>query len=218
MAHPERENVSLDLPAELHKRKRIILGELKERTLWFKLRIGFLPALRLAHFWPVDRRDFSSPSALLPLHLIQHRLLFFSRPFKRGEPERDDSAFHLLQVGFAMGPCFSSLFPGTTESFHLLFIFPSPFPPSFCPPFYLQFAAIAAMGMGLLAMAEFCNGSPTSLSQGAIDLSIALPYGGDPQFLRGSSLCYFSISAVRGCSTDPRSCRFTETVTDLNDH
>lgn len=35
MVHPANETGLLNLPYELDKRKRIILGELKERTLWF---------------------------------------------------------------------------------------------------------------------------------------------------------------------------------------
>ena len=39
MAHPPEGTGLLNLPEELDKRKKIILGELKERTLWFiKLR------------------------------------------------------------------------------------------------------------------------------------------------------------------------------------
>jgi 2-iminoacetate synthase len=233
MVHPERETVSLNLPTELHKRKRIILGELKERTLWFiRLRWWVPPCIAtgtlLARWIGVELNAL--PLLLIALFILAYNAVFYllSRPFKKEENQKETiQRFTFWQVGFDYGTMFLIIHftGGLASPFMFFFIFHITFSAMFLPRrFTYSFAAIAAMGMGFLAAAEFLGWIPhhaLSFQGRAIDLS-AQPFHMMMilSFFAGFVfIAAFSISAVMRM-LEKRIldlAELTETVTDLND-
>src|SRR5512136_1546149 len=164
MAHPTEETGPLDVPAELHKRKRIILGELKERTLWFiKLRwgvpLGIAIGTALAQWVGVE---FNAPALLGIAGFILGYNIIFYRVSRRIEAEgyrkEDVEHFAYWQVGFDYGTMFLLIHftGGIASPFIFFFIFHITFSAIFLPcRSTYGFAAIAAVGMGLIAAAEY---------------------------------------------------------------
>jgi hypothetical protein len=80
MTHPAKSAGLLNLPDELDKWKKIILGELEERTLWFiKLR-GWVPismgvSIALAHWIGVEFK--TSSVLLLACFILFYNIFFF---------------------------------------------------------------------------------------------------------------------------------------------
>ncbi len=118
----------LNLPAELHKRKRIILGELKERTLWFvKLRWFVPPSILigtgLAGWLGIQLR--ASALLFVAVFIFAYNTVFYflSRRVKR-EPNQKEfvQRFTYWQVGFDYGAMFLHSFHGWhRQSVHFLF-------------------------------------------------------------------------------------------------
>ena len=183
MAEPIKETGALNLPAELHKRKRIILGELKERTLWFiKLRwwvpLGIAIGTLLARWIGVEFKA----SALLGVacFILAYNIVFYflsrrieSEAYQKEYIER----FTYWQVGLDYGTMFLLIHftGGITSPFIFFFIFHITFSAIFLPPrSTYSFAAIAAVGMGLIAVTEYLGWIPhqaLSFPGRSIDLS-----------------------------------------------
>ena len=182
MAQPTKETGPLDVPAELHKRKRIILGELKERTLWFiKLRwwvpLGIAVGTALARWMGVE---FNARALLgVACFILAYNIVFYllsrrieAEAYRKEYIER----FTYWQVGFDYGTMFLLIHftGGIASPFIFFFIFHITFSAIFLPRrSTYSFAAIAAVGMGLIAAAEYLGWIPHHdlLFQGkAIDL------------------------------------------------
>ena len=182
MAHPAKGAGLLNLPDELDKRKKIILGELKERTLWFiKLRwwvpVSIGVGIVLARWIGVEFK--ASALLLLACFILAYNVVFYllSRRVK-SEPHQKEyiERFTYWQVGFDYGTMLLLIHftGGLASPFIFFFIFHITFSAIFLPRrSTYSFAAIAAAGMGLIATAEYLGWIPHHdlLFQGkAIDL------------------------------------------------
>ncbi len=169
MAQSTEETGPLDVPAELHKRKRIILGELRERTLWFiKLRwmvpLGIAVGTALAQWIGVE---FNAGALLGVACLILAYNIVFYLIGRRIEAEayrkEDIEHFTYWQVGFDYGTMFLLIHftGGIASPFIFFFIFHITFSAIFLPRrSTYTFAVIAAAGMGLIAAAEYLGWIP----------------------------------------------------------
>ena len=233
MSHPERETGSLDLPAELYKRRRIILDELKERTLWFvKLRWWVPPCIvtgtLLARGLGVELKVL--PLLFIALFILAYNTVFhlLSRRVKMDPHQKEViQRFTFWQVGFDYGTMFLIIHftGGLASPFIFFFIFHITFSAIFLPRgSTYSLAAIAAAGMGLIAAAEYVGWIPHhSLSFGgrSIDLSaqpfhlmVILSFFAGFVFIAA-----FSITAVMRM-LEKRIldlAELTETVTNLNE-
>jgi signal transduction histidine kinase len=169
MAHPEKGAGLLNLLDELQKRKRIILGELEERTLWFiKLRWWVPPCIgvgtALARWIGVEFE--TNALLLLACFILAYNAVFYllSQRIKR-EPLQKEyiERFTYWQVGFDYGTMFLLIHftGGLASPFIFFFIFHITFSAIFLPRrSTYSFAAIAAAGMGLIAIAEYLGWIP----------------------------------------------------------
>jgi signal transduction histidine kinase len=182
VAHPSRGAGPFNLPDELNKRKKIILGELRERTLWFiKLRWWVPPSIGmgsvLARWIGVEFK--AGALLLLGCFILAYNVVFYllSRRVK-SEPHQKEYIEHFTywQVGFDYGTMFLLIHftGGLSSPFIFFFIFHITFSAIFLPRrSTYSFAAIAAAGMGLIAAAEYLGLIPHHdlLFQGkAVDL------------------------------------------------
>jgi 2-iminoacetate synthase len=183
MAQPTKETGSLNLPAELHKRKRIILGELKERTLWFiKLRwwvpLGIAIGTASARWIGVEFKA----NALLGVacFILVYNIVFYllSRRIEAEAYRKEDiERFTYWQVGFDYGTMFLLIHftGGIASPFIFFFIFHITFSAIFLPRRSTYgFAAMAALGMGLITGSEYLGWIPhhaLSFQGRSIDLS-----------------------------------------------
>src|SRR4030042_5300872 len=109
MAHPTEGAGLLNLPDELEKRKKIILGELKERTLWFiKLRwcvpVSMGIGIAVARWIGVEFK--ASALLLLAGFILTYNVVFFllSRRGKRATHQKEYiERFTYWQGGFYFG-------------------------------------------------------------------------------------------------------------------
>jgi 2-iminoacetate synthase len=233
MVDPERETGSLNLPAELYKRKRIILGELKERTLWFvKLRWWVPPFIvagtLLARGLGVEFRAL--PLLLIALFILAYNTVFhlLSRRVKT-EPHQKEhiQRFTSWQIGFDYGTMFLIIYftGGLTSPFIFFFIFHITFSAIFLPRgSTYSLAAIAAAGMIVIAGAEYLGWIPhhaLSFRGRSIDLSaqpfhmmVILSFFAGFVFITA-----FSITAVMNMLKKRilDLAELTETVTNLNE-
>ena len=182
MAHPPKGAGLLNLSDELNKRKKIILGELKERTLWFiKLRWWVPPSIAVGTV--LARRigvDFRASSLLgLACFILAYNVVFHVLGRRvRSYPPRKEliERFTYWQVGFDYGTMFLLIHftGGLASPFIFFFIFHITFSAIFLPRRATYgLAAVAAVGMGLIAAAEYQGWIPHHdlLFQGrAIDL------------------------------------------------
>jgi signal transduction histidine kinase len=164
MARPAKSVGLLNLPDELDKRKKIILGELKERTLWFiKLRwwvpIAMGVGIALARWIGVEFKTNSI--LLLACFILFYNVFFFflSRRIKRELGQKKYiERFTYGQVGFDYITMFFLIHftGGVTSPFIFFFIFHITFSAIFLPHRSTYFlAAIAAVGMALIGIAEY---------------------------------------------------------------
>jgi signal transduction histidine kinase/uncharacterized membrane protein len=182
MAFAEKETGLLNLPEELHRRKRIILGELKERTLWFiKLRWwvppGMVVGVALAQWMGVEFRP--TPLLFVACLILAYNVVFYllSRRIA-AEPDQKETVqrFTYWQVGFDYGTMFLLIHftGGIASPFIFFFIFHITFSAIFLPRrFTYSFAAVAAVGMSLIAAGEYLGWIPhyaLSFRGKAIDL------------------------------------------------
>jgi signal transduction histidine kinase len=169
MGPPAKEAGPLNVPEELRKRKRIILGELRERTLWFiKLRWWVPPSIvlgtALARWVGVEFKW----SALLWLagFILIYNFVFFlmSQKIKAEACQKEDiEHFTHWQVGFDYGTMFLLIHftGGIASPFIFFFIFHITFSAIFLPRRWTYgFALVAAAGMGLIAAAEYLGWIP----------------------------------------------------------
>jgi 2-iminoacetate synthase len=169
MVQPTEETGPLDVPAELHKRKRIILGELKERILWFiKLRwgvpLGIAVGTALARWIGVE---FNALALLgIACFILTYNIVFYfiSRRIESEVYRKEDiEQFTYWQVGFDYGAMFLLIHftGGIASPFIFFFIFHITFSAIFLPRrSTYTFAAVAAAGMGLIAGAEYLRWIP----------------------------------------------------------
>ncbi len=163
MAQPAKGTGLLNLPDELDKRKKIILGELKERTLWFiKLRwcvpIGMGLGVAVARWIGVE---FHARALLfLAGFILAYNVIFFfrSRRLKRESLSKQSiERFTYWQVGFDYGTMFLLIHftGGLASPFIFFFVFHITFSAIFLPRrSTYSFAALAAAGVGLIAGVE----------------------------------------------------------------
>ncbi len=163
MAQPAKGTGLLNLPDELDKRRKIILGELKERTLWFiKLRwcvpIGMGVGIAVARWIGVEFH--AGALLLLAGFILTYNVVFFfwGRRVKREPlPKESIERFTYWQVGFDYGTMFLLIHftGGLASPFIFFFVFHITFSAIFLPRrSTYSFAAIAAAGMGLIAAVE----------------------------------------------------------------
>jgi signal transduction histidine kinase len=164
MADPAEGAGLLNLPDELNKRKKIILGELKERTLWLiKLRwcvpVSLGIGIGVAHWIGVEFK--ATALLLLAGFILTYNVVFFvlSRRVKR-EPHQKEyiERFTYWQVGFDYGTMFLLIHftGGLASPFIFFFVFHITFSAIFLSRrSTYSFATIAAAGMGLMAGAEY---------------------------------------------------------------
>ena len=182
MAQPRKETGPLNFATELPKRKRIILGELKDRTLWFiKLRwgvpLGIAVGTALARWIGVE---FNAKALLgVACFILAYNIVFYllSRRIEAEAYRKEDiERFTYWQVGFDYGTMFLLIHftGGIASPFIFFFIFHITFSAIFLPRrSTYSFAVVAAAGMGLIAAAEYLSWIPHHdlLFQGkAIDL------------------------------------------------
>jgi len=183
MAQPTKEAGPLSLPAELDKRKRIILGELKERTLWFIQLRWWVPlciavGTGLARWIGVEFKT----SALLGIagFILGYNIVFYllSRRIEEETYRKEYiERFTYWQVGFDYGTMFLLIHftGGIASPFIFFFIFHITFSAIFLPRRSTYgFAAMAAVGMGLIAVSEHLGWIPhraLSFQGRSIDLS-----------------------------------------------
>jgi len=233
MVHPPNERGQLNLPYELDKRKRIILGELKERTLWFiRLRwlvpFGIVLGTLLARWIGVGVK--ASPLLWAAGFILAYNFVFFllSRRVKAEPSEKEYiERFTYWQVGFDYGTMFLLIHftGGIASPFIFFFIFHITFSAIFLPRRSTYgFAAIAAAGMGLIALAEYMGwihhhvisfqGRGIDLSQEPFHMMVILSFFAGFVFITG-----LSITAVMRM-LEKRIldlAELTETVTALNE-
>jgi signal transduction histidine kinase/uncharacterized membrane protein len=169
MADPAKGAGLLNLPDELEKRRKIILGELKERTLWFiKLRwcvpVSMGIGIAVAHWIGVDFK--AGALLLLAGFILTYNIVFFflSRRFKRETYQKESiERFTYWQVGFDYGTMFLLIHftGGLASPFIFFFIFHITFSAIFLSRrSTYSFAASAAAGMGLMAAVEYLGWIP----------------------------------------------------------
>lgn len=170
MTQLNKETSLLDLPAELQKRRRIILGELKERTLWFiKLRwwvpIGIAIGIIVARWAGVE---FNTTALLgVACFILIYNLVFYllSRRIRAETCRKEDiERFTYWQVGFDYGTMFLLIHftGGIASPFIFFFIFHITFSAIFLPPrSTYSFAAMAVLGMGLIAGVRYLGWIPS---------------------------------------------------------
>jgi signal transduction histidine kinase len=164
MPQPTKETGPLNLAAELHKRKQIIVGELKERTLWFiKLRwgvpLGIAVGTAFARWIGVE---FNARALLgVACFILAYNIVFYllsrrikAEAYRKGDIER----FTYWQMGVDYGTMFVLIHftGGIASPFIFFFIFHITFSAIFLPRrSTYSFAFIAAAGMGLIGAAEY---------------------------------------------------------------
>ncbi|HEX9910895.1 MAG TPA: GAF domain-containing protein, partial [Desulfatiglandales bacterium] len=233
MAHLAKGAGLLNLPDELRKRKRIILGELEERTLWFiKLRWWVPPSIGvgtgLARWIGVECE--TNALLLLACFILTYNAVFYllSRRVKRQSNQKGYiERFTYWQVGFDYGTMFLLIHftGGLASPFIFFFIFHITFSAIFLPRrSTYSFAAMAAAGMGLIAAAEYLGwiphhdllfqGKAVDLGQQPFHLIVILGFFSGFVFITA-----FSITAVMRM-LEKRIldlAELTEAVTTLND-
>ena len=163
MAQPAKGTGLLNLPDELDKRRKIILGELKERTLWFiKLRwcvpIAMGIGIAVARWIGVDFH--AGALLLLAGFILAYNVVFFfcGRRLKREIlPKESVELFTYWQVVFDYGTMLLLIHftGGLASPFIFFFVFHIAFCAIFLPRrSTYTFAAVAAVGMGLIAAGE----------------------------------------------------------------
>ncbi len=210
MVYPANEADLFSLSEEFHKRKRIILAELKERSLWFiRLRWFVPPAVAggtvLARWIGVDLETgpllFAAFLILIynvVFHLLSWRVM--AEPTQKGPLQR----FTYWQIGFDYGTMFLLIhFTGGIGSpFIFFFVFHITFSAIFLPRrSTYSFAAVAVMGMTLIAVAEhlgwlphhapFFRGKTFDLRELPFHMMVILTFFGGFVFISA-----FSITAV----------------------
>jgi signal transduction histidine kinase len=169
MADPAKGAGLLNLPDELDKRRKIILGELKERTLWFiKLRwcvpVSMGIGIAVAHWIGVEFK--ASALLLLAGFILTYNVVFFflSRRVKSETHQKESiERFTYWQVGFDYGTMFLLIHftGGLASPFIFFFIFHITFSAIFLSRrSTYSFAVIAAAGMGLMAAADYLGWMP----------------------------------------------------------
>ena len=233
MASPAAEAGRLNLPNELDKRKRIILGELKERTLWFiRLRwwVPFAVVVGTVCARWVGVGIQVSPLLWVAGFILAYNAVFFllSRRVKAElSGKKYIERFTYWQVGFDYGAMFLLIHftGGVASPFIFFFIFHITFSAIFLPRrSTYSFAAVAAAGMGLVALGEYMGwvqhhvisfqGRAIDLSQGPFHMMVVLSFFAGFVFITG-----LSITAVMRM-LEKRIldlAELTETVTALNE-
>jgi len=159
----------LNVPDELFKRKRIILGELKERTLWFiKLRWWVPPSIAIGTAlarWVGVEFEWGALLCLAGFILVYNfifHLLSQKIRNEAGQKEQIERFTH-WQVGFDYGTMFLLIHftGGIASPFIFFFVFHITFSAIFLPRrSTYSFALIAAAGMGLIAAVEYLGWIP----------------------------------------------------------
>jgi len=182
MGQPDQETRSLNVPDELRKRKRIILGELKERTLWFiRLRWWVPPSIAMGTVlsrWVGVEFEWKALLWLACFILVYNFVFYLLGQKVKKEPGQKETLvrFTHWQMGFDYGTMFLLIHftGGIASPFIFFFIFHITFSAIFLPRRSAYgFAVIAATGMALIAAAEYLGWVPHHdlLFQGrAIDL------------------------------------------------
>jgi len=160
----------LDLPEEFSRRKRIIMGELKDRTLWFvRLRWWVPPSLAAGILvaWLIGVQFTIRPLLLVAAFILLYNVfLYFGGRRVEGESGLRTEyiqRFTYYQVGLDYAAMFLLIHytGGAASPFIFFFIFHIIFAAILLPELSAYgFAAIAAAGMNLIAAAEYLGWIP----------------------------------------------------------
>ena len=165
MAQNSNDAGFIDLPEELHRRKRIILGELKDRTLWFvRLRWWAPPGITagVAVAWLIGVEFSARPLLLVAAFILLYNVFFYfgSRQVEVESGLRTEfiQRFTYYQVGLDYAAMFLLIHytGGAASPFIFFFIFHIIFAAILLPELSAYgFAAIVTAGMNLIAAAEY---------------------------------------------------------------
>ncbi|MBI5119151.1 GAF domain-containing protein [Candidatus Poribacteria bacterium] len=159
------ENIALgNFPEEIHKRKRIILGELKERTIWF-VRLRWLVPPSIAAGAAAARLigvEFPAGALLVvAAFILAYNAVFYarSRSLEGDQPDQTDyvQKFTYWQVALDYAAMFLLIHftGGAASPLIFFFIFHIIFASILLRPRSAYgFAALAATGMGAIAAGE----------------------------------------------------------------
>ena len=224
----------LSLPEELDKRRRILLGELKSRTLWFiRLRWWVPPAIVIGMFAArIIGFEFQWRAlVVLAIIVLAYNLIFYiiNRLMMKEDIEQRSFIFQFTYWQVAadlMAMLFLAHFTGGAASpFIFFFIFHIIFASILLPTKWAYvFAALTSAGMVCLASVEYLNWIPHHalyFNGKAIDLAAQPPHLAVELLFFSASLfitAFFSISIQRMLRKRIiHLSDLSETVIDLND-
>jgi len=159
-----------NLPEEIHRRKRIILGELKDRTLWFvRLRWWVPPSIAAGTgvAWLIGVQ-FAAPALfLVALFILAYNILFHLKSRRIAADPAGQTEFLRRFTYWQVGLDYASMFllihftGGAASPFIFFFIFHIIFASILLPSRSAYgFAGLVAAGMGLIAAAEYLGWIP----------------------------------------------------------
>ena len=158
------------IPEQIHKRKRIILGELKDRTLWFvRLRWWVPPSIvgGVAGAWFIGVKFAALPLLLVAAFILTYNVAFYlwSRSFREEPRDQTEYIQHFTywQVGLDYVAMFLLIHftGGASSPFIFFFIFHIIFASILLRPRSAYgFATLAAAGMCLIFLAEYLGWIP----------------------------------------------------------
>lgn len=167
---PNTEGKMRDLSAEILRRKRIIAGELVERTLWLvKLRWWVPPSITagVAVAWRIGVKFAAIPLLVVACFILAYNVIFFfwsRRIYERPQEEvKYIERFTYWQVGLDYGAMFLLIHytGGAASPFIFFFIFHIIFASILLPSRSAYgFSALVAAGMLLIAAAEYLHLMP----------------------------------------------------------
>lgn len=158
-----REGQARQNASSVRQRRRIVFNELRKRTTWFiQLRWWVPPGIAAGVFAAnVLGFDFQAlPVLLVAVFIMAYNILFrlVHRRVERGGSEESVRRFTYCQVGFDYAAmfCLVHLTGGAASPFIFFFIFHIVFASILLPPRSAYgFAALSAVGMALVAAAEY---------------------------------------------------------------
>jgi len=159
-----------NLPEELYKRKRIVLRELKDRTLWFvRLRWWVPPSIvaGTAMAWAMGFKFAAGALILVAAFILAYNLVFYLASRRIGDDPDTQAGYIQRFTYWQVGLDYCAMFllihftGGAASPFIFFFIFHIIFTSILLPPrsAYL-FAALVVSGMGLIAAAEYLRWIP----------------------------------------------------------
>ncbi len=170
MTNMSKDSRGRNFPEEIHKRKRIILGELKERTLWLiRLRWWVPPSIVVGAFTArVIGVEFpASALMLVALFILAYNIVFFARSRSLDRDTGDLTTYIQQFTYWQAGLDYAAMFllvhftGGVASPLIFFFIFHIIFASILLRPRSAYgFAALAVAGMTFIAIAEHMTWIP----------------------------------------------------------